>query len=125
MFFYLQLTLGIALSFCTDGMNPLRSQNKQYSMWPMMVQILNLPPAFRRSFSGIQILGIIPGNGQKEPFNLEPYFDIFVDELLQLNKCNMYVNRERKNIQVKLVQYVLDFPAIAKVMHTQAQGKFY
>ena len=88
----------------------------------MMVQILNFPPAFRRSFAGIQLLGIIPGNGTKEPSNLEPYFDVFVDELLQLNGCKMFMRKQTLNLDVKILQFVLDFPAIAKVMHTKGQG---
>ncbi|XP_066924630.1 uncharacterized protein [Clytia hemisphaerica] len=65
--------IGIATSFCTDGVNPLKSNNRSYSMWPLMLQILNWPPKFRKSFAGIQLLGIAPGNGTKEPKNLEPY----------------------------------------------------
>ena len=104
-------------------MNPLRMQNKQYSMWPLMVQILNYPPSFRKSCVGIQLLGIIPGNGTKEPATLQPYLDLFVEELEQLCDCTIYMQKNKIQVEVKLLQYVLDFPAIAKVLQVQAQGK--
>eukprot|EP00111_Clytia_hemisphaerica_P008665 TCONS_00025353-protein len=91
-------------------------------MWPLMVQILNWPPKFRKSFAEIQLLGIVPGHGTAEPKNLEPYLEVFVDEMKELSNCSMYVNAEWREVKVKLLQYVFDFPAIAKVMHTQAQG---
>ena len=104
-------------------MNPLRSQNKLYSMWPLTLQILNFPPAFRKSFSGIQLLGIMPGNGKKEPYNLEPYLDVLVDELEELKECSFYLQKKQPSANVKVVQFIFDFPAIAKVIHNQAQGK--
>uniref|UniRef100_A0A7M5XIY5 DUF4218 domain-containing protein n=2 Tax=Clytia hemisphaerica TaxID=252671 RepID=A0A7M5XIY5_9CNID len=113
---------GIALSFCTDGVNPLKSLDKEYSMWPLMIQVLNFPPAFRKNFAGIQLLGIIPGNGTKEPKHLEPYLEVMVEELQELSNCTMYIHNEEKHCQAKVLQFVHDFPAIAKVMHTQAQG---
>ena len=103
-------------------MNPLRANNRQYSMSPLMVQILNYPPKFRKSNAGIKLLGIIPGNGTQEAFNFEPYFEIVVDELMELNDCVMYVKSGEVLVNAKLVQFVLDFPALAKVLHVQGQG---
>lgn len=34
---------GISLAFCTDGVNPFNHVCVCYSMWPVMMTILNLP----------------------------------------------------------------------------------
>ena len=50
-------------------------------MFPLSSQILNFPQAFRKNLAGIQLLGIIPGNGTQEPKHLEPYLEVTVEEL--------------------------------------------
>lgn len=34
---------GISLAFCTDGVNPFSHNRVAYSMWPIMLTLLNLP----------------------------------------------------------------------------------
>eukprot|EP00111_Clytia_hemisphaerica_P011821 TCONS_00034748-protein len=114
--------IGVGLSFCADGVNPLRQENRQYSMCPLLLQILNFPPSFRKSFAGIHMLGIVPGNGSKEAFNLEPYLDVFVEELQELMHCTIYLKKKNEEVKVRLCQYIFDTPAMAKVMHICGQG---
>ena len=73
---------GIALQFSTDGVNPYSANKVQYFMWPMMTTLLNLPKNLRHLFSGISLLGIIPGN-DGEPKKSDPYMEILVDELFR------------------------------------------
>lgn len=73
-----------------DGMNPFKHNKVSYSMWPVMLTILNLPRNIRNHFGNILLVGIIPGNGYKEPDNLDPYLDIQVDEMLELSMSTMY-----------------------------------
>jgi len=48
---------GISLALCTDGVNPFAHNKVQYSMWPVMLTILNLPRRLRNRFSSIMLVG--------------------------------------------------------------------
>jgi len=54
---------GLSIAFCTDGVYPFSHNYVQYSVWPMMITLLNFPRVVRNSFGNIFLLGIIPGNG--------------------------------------------------------------
>ena len=113
------------MSFCSDGVNPLKTMHLVYSMWPLMVSILNFPVALRKSVGGILLVGVIPGNGRKEAYHMDPYLDILVDELLVLAHCNIYYPAHMSapiEIKVRLLQYVLDFPGISKVLKQPSTG---
>lgn len=43
---------GISLALCTDGLNPYSQNRVSYSMWPILLAILNLPRKIRYSFIG-------------------------------------------------------------------------
>ena len=116
---------GCVLSFCSDGANFYKSIHIVYSMWPIMLSLLNLPIPLRKSVGGILLVGIVPGNRRKEVNNLTPYLDILVDKLLVLSECHNFHPAYMKapvNINVKLLQYVLDFPAIGKILQQSAAG---
>ena len=71
------------------------------------------------------MVGIVPGNGRKDSKNLTPYLDILVDELLVLSECHIFHPASMKapvNIKVNLLQYVLDFLAIGKILQQPAAG---
>lgn len=74
---------GVALSLCTDGVNPFSQRRVSYSMWPIMLTFLNLPHNIRTIFTNILVVGIIPGNGTKEAQSINPYLEVVADELLQ------------------------------------------
>ena len=38
---------GISLALCTDGVNPFAHSKVTYSMWPIMLTLLNLPRSMR------------------------------------------------------------------------------
>lgn len=83
-------TRGLAFSFCTDGLNPYSHNRVSYSMWSIVLSILNLPRKVRHSFCNLLLVGVVPGNGSKEPNSLDPYLEIVVDELLSLSNRKMF-----------------------------------
>ena len=84
-----------------------------------MLSLLNFLTPLRKSVGGSLLFGIVLGNDRKEANNLTPYLDILVDELLVLSECHIFRLACMKgpvNIKVKLLQYVLDFPGIGKIL---------
>ena len=61
---------GICLGFCSDGVNPFKSMHCQYSMWPLMITVMNFPIALRKSIAGILLLG------KSTRFNFVNRFDV-------------------------------------------------
>ena len=108
---------GISVSFCTDGVNPFSHHKNQYSMWPMVMTILNYPRHIRNKFGNLMLLGIVPANGTKEPDNLNPYIQVVVDELLQLSSSQVYDSYQKApfNLKVEILLHILDYPGICKV----------
>ena len=86
-------------------------------MWPIVLTILNLPRKVRYSFSNLLLVGIVPGNGTKEPNTLDPYFDILVDELLSLSKRKLFDAYQNAPFELKLqvFMFVLDYRRIRKL----------
>ena len=69
----------ILVESLSDGTNPFSKEKVAYSVWPITLEILNLPHQIRRLPRSIMLAGIIPG--KSEPQNLDPYIEILVDEL--------------------------------------------
>ena len=108
---------GISLSLCTDGTNPFSKEKVAYSMWPITLEILNLPHQIRRLPGSIMLAGIIPG--KSEPQNLDPYLEILVDELCSLNGLELFdgYHEEKFLLNVDILLHVLDYPGQNKVFH--------
>lgn len=115
---------GISLALCTDGVNPFAHNRVSYSMWPIMLTLLNLPRHLRNRFASILLVGIIPSNGSHEPKSLNPYLDILVDELLELSSCKLYDAYQKApfNCKVALLLHILDYPGMCKVMSVVGSG---
>ena len=115
---------GVSLALCTDGVNPFAHNKVSYSMWPIMMTILNLPRKMRNHFGSILLVGIVPGNGTQEPHNIHPYLDILVDELLELCDTTLYdsYNSAPFQCKVEILLYVLDYPGLGKVMSVVGSG---
>ena len=112
---------GISLGLCTDGMNPFSREKVQYSMWPIVITVLNLPRSIRHLPGSMFLVGIIPGKA--EPKNMDPYLDILVDDILELNGLQMYdgLQKENFNLKIDLFMNVLDYPGQNKVFHCQGR----
>lgn len=107
---------GISLGICTDGVNPFSHLRTSYSMWPIMLSLLNLP---RRIRNNILLVGIIPGNGKQEAKNIQPYLEILVDELISLSNTTMYDAYQQATFELKIeiLLHILDYPGIGKVFN--------
>ena len=57
-------------------------------MMPMFLIPLNLPHHIRSKSGAMMLTGIVPG--PNEPKTLQPYLDLVVDDLTQLNKITIY-----------------------------------
>ena len=117
---------GISLSLCTDGVNPFAHNRVSYSMWPIMLTLLNLPRKLRNRFASILLVGIVPSNGAQEPHSLNPYLNVLVDELLELSSSTLFDAYQNAPFQCKaaLLLHVLDYPGIGKVMSVVGSGGF-
>ena len=117
---------GIGLSLCTDGVNPFSHQQVTYSMWPIMMTILNLPRHVRNSFSNILLLGIIPGSGRKEAQSLSSYLELIVDELLSLADISLFDAYKGApfKVKVELMLYILDYPGVCKIFNVSGSGAY-
>ncbi len=115
---------GISLALCTDGVNPFAHHRVSYSMWPIMLTLLNLPRKMRNRFGSVVLVGIVPGNGSQEAHNLNPYLDILVDELLELCNITLYDAYQKAPFpcKVELLLHVLDYPGISKVFSVVGSG---
>lgn len=54
---------GFSVHLSTDGVNPFSANKITYSMWPIMLSVLNWPKTHRNRFENIMLVGIIPANG--------------------------------------------------------------
>ena len=118
---------GLSFAFCTDGVNPFSHNRVAYSMWPIMLTLLNLPRHMRNCFSSTFLLGIIPGNGSKQPKNLDPYLEVIVDEFLRLSGGttlhDAYQDAPFK-LKTEILLYVLDYPGLGKIMKMAGSGAY-
>lgn len=108
---------GISFGFCTDGTNPYSKEKISYSMWPIMLSLLNLPLHLRNVRGSILLAGIIPG--KDEPQNLDPYIKLLVDEITTLNgsRCFDAYRNEEFDMQVDILMHILDYPGQNKLFH--------
>ena len=116
---------GLSLAICTDGTNPFSKERTIYSMWPIVISILNLPSHLRRKAGYLQLLGIIPG--KNEPKNIDPYLEIFVEELQQLNGESVFDSFQNNYFSLKadVFLHVLDYPGQNKLFHCHGESCTY
>ena len=116
---------GMLLQLSTDGVNPFSSNKVNYSMWPIMLTVLNLPRNVRNLFENILLAGIIPAHTDgQEPKNVDPYLEIVVDEILELSGATFFdgLREAPFTFKVALMNYVPDYPGLGKVFTTSAQA---
>lgn len=116
----------ISFAFNTDGVNPYSQNRVSYSMWPIILTVLNLPRDIRYSFGNFWLVGTIPGNGTKEPKSLDPYLSILVDELLSITNqlvFDAYQGAPFK-LKVDILLHILDYPGIGKVFNVMGANAY-
>ncbi len=117
---------GVSLGLCTDGVNPFSHLRCSYSMWPIVLTLLNLPRNIRHDFRNMLLIGIIPGNGKKEANTIHPYLEVLVDELMSLSSTKMYDAYKQApfDLKVEVLFYILDYPGIGKVFNIHGAGSY-
>jgi len=93
------------LALCTNGVNPFAHNRVQYSMWPIMLTLLNLPRNLRNSFASILLGGIVPSNGAQKSRSLDPYLHDLVNELIELSSFTLYDANQDTPFNCKVVLF--------------------
>jgi hypothetical protein len=110
------------LSLCVDGVNPW--EQSQYSMWPIIITVLNLPPDLRGRPEAMLLLGIIPGPGA--PKSLNPYLELLVDELIFEGTDGVMTfdayREEYFELHARLLPFVADYPGSGKTLCMKGSG---
>ena len=84
----------------TDGFSPISSRKIQ--VWPLLMSVINLPPAERKRLCNIIMVGFYIGQSK-------PDWNIFLKQLIkQLNEVHFY---RGKHLACKIVALVADSPA--------------
>ena len=112
----------ISLALCLDGMNPFSKDKVQYSMTPITLSLLNLPRHTRNQAASMFLMGIFPG--RSEPCDTDPYINILVDEIIEINdNISMYDAYREKffKLKVAIVLHVVDYPGQNKLFHCQGK----
>ena len=113
---------GISLALSTDGVNPFHRQHISYSMWPIVLTLLNLPSKIRNLYANLMMIEIVPGKGSKE----DPYLEVVVDKILSLSNANLFDAYRQAPFQLKveILLYIFDYQALAKVYHITGTGSY-
>ncbi len=93
-------------------------------MWPLILVNFAMAKEFRTTLGPLMLYCIVPGKpGGGEP-SLEPYLELAVDDLLSVDDMMVYHALEKAPLMVKirLLYYLCDIPAFAKIMNTVGQG---
>jgi len=115
---------GLSVQLSTDGVNPFSANKISYSMWPLMLSVLNWPKVCRNHYENIMLVGVIPANGKDEPKSVDPYLEVVVDEIMTLSENLFYdgYRDEQFCFRVHLHNYVLDYPGLNKVFRCTGAG---
>jgi len=103
---------GIALSLCMDGLNPYSKNKVNYSMWPIVLGLLNLPRSIRFLYENVLLTGIIPAQEDgKDPYNLDAYLEVLIDDLLSISSKTMFDSYQNENFvtNAKVLLYAVDY----------------
>ena len=111
----------IFLSLSADGVQPFKSDD--YSCWPVVATVLNLPPSERYKSKNLLPLLIIPG--PTNPKNLTSFIEPFLDELESLSRDGRMVrlySGECRRVRVHLLFVLADLPAMKKLTHLKGHN---
>ena len=116
----------ISFAFNTDRFNPYSQNRVSYSMWPIILTVLNFPRKVRYSHSNFWLVGTIPGNGSKEPHSVDPYLSVLVDELLEITNKVVFDSYQNApfNLKVDILLYILDYKGVGKVFNLMGPNAY-
>ena len=104
-----------------DGLNPFAIEKNSYSMWPMFLIPLNLSHHIQMTSTSMMLMGLSPG--PTEPKNTDPYVDVLVDDILDVNKLTMYdaYKDEMFRLKTNVVLHIFDYPGQNKILNCQGR----
>ena len=110
---------GLRFGLCLDSTNPFSKEKSTYSMWPIIVSLMNIDLPWNLCFllGFTQLVRIIPG--KHEPKNTDAYLSLLVDELQSLDGCVLFDAFQNNTFQLRtrLLLHALDYPGVNKVFH--------
>jgi hypothetical protein len=103
----------LVVGLATDGFLPF-SDDKKYSVWPLVFTPYNLPPSSRYKLGMTSCVGIIPGTHEADTkLDIQPFLEIFVDECNYLEAVGWQVHDAYEGndflCRVKLIQILSDY----------------
>lgn len=121
----------VILGLNTDGVNPYSSQGIKYSLWPLILVIMNIPKHHRNKDHAMILAGVVPSRkprqhgGGLEP-NLDPYVNVIVDELIKLSSSEIYSAHSGApiNVKVRLLVFMFDFQGYSKFFHMSGANAY-
>lgn len=112
------------------GVNPFHSQGIQYSMWPLIFCVMNLPSHIRNKPDAFILVGVVPSKNYRKNNGLEPdltiYFELVVNELLALSSTELYSSYKKAPVKVKvsLLLFMMNFQRYAKFFSMSGAGAY-
>ncbi|XP_074283940.1 uncharacterized protein LOC141608493 [Silene latifolia] len=115
----------LRLGLCTDGMNPFGNLSSQWSTWPVLLTIYNLPPwlCMKRKYLMMSLLI----SGPRQPGNdIDVYLEPLIDDLKLLWDEGVEVydayRRETFNLRAMIFCTINDFPAYGNLSGYTVKG---
>jgi len=116
----------LRLGLCTDGMNPFGTLSTQYSTWPVLLTIYNLPPwlCMKRKYIMLSLLI----SGPKQPGNdIDVYLAPLIDDLRLMWEEGVQVfdaySKSNFTLRAMIFCTINDFPAYANLSGYAVKGK--
>ena len=115
----------IRLALCTDGFQPFGQTGQQYSSWPVILTVYNLPPEMCMKDEYMFLTAIVPGPG-----NPKQRLDVFLQPLIAELKALWYDGvetwdvslQQNFNMRAALLWTVSDFPAYSMLSGWSTAG---
>ncbi|XP_015698788.1 uncharacterized protein LOC102716551 [Oryza brachyantha] len=116
----------VRLAMATDGFNPFRSMNVNYSIWPVILIPYNLPPWKCMKQPNFILSLLIPGK-HAPGNNMDVYFEPLVDDMFDLfvNGVRTYDASKGENFQLcaAILWSITDFPGLGYVVGCTTSGE--
>jgi hypothetical protein len=116
----------LRLALATDGFNPFGNMSTQYSMWPMLLTPLNLPPWECVNPANCFMSLLIPGT--KSPGkDFDVFLEPLIEELLELWKgASTYdaCTGRKFDIRAAVLWCIHDYPALSTLSGRTIKGYY-
>jgi hypothetical protein len=116
----------IRLALTTDGFNPFRSMNVNYSIWPVILIPYNFPPSMVMKQPNFILSLLIPGP-HAPGSDIDVYFEPLVDDMLEMFRDGVrtYDASTKKYFQLHaaIICTITDFPGLGNVFACVTSGQ--